>query len=316
MNIKNLSALPDSPEKDTVYRLIPTNQNQNFYDERTDRNLGILTKKDQADLKGKTIGIAGCGGMGGYLASLFVRLGVGKIKLADPENFDISNLNRQFGANKYTIGKSKSMETARICRLITTDMEIDVYPMGINKYSVEDFVSDCDIIIDEIEFWELEAPIILHRASRIRKIPVLGCNTAGFGTHLFLFTSDSMPIEDVFGVSRDEAHILDKQRRSGEMDEKKMHDLLERMLLVIAPELKNTHTEEFPRIKKRLLEEGKASIISTNPAFATGFLADRILCELIPRLYSNTNVHIPKMPGYAYMDARLVIGKIVTEKWW
>ena len=68
-----------------------------FYWERVNRSLGWLGQTDeeqrqrQAKLRELTVGIAGCGGIGGMVASRLGRLGIGRIKLADPDSFDISN---------------------------------------------------------------------------------------------------------------------------------------------------------------------------------------------------------------------------------
>lgn len=314
----NTTRLPDFAAPDTIYKLMPKSNLKipNFYPERINRNIGIITFWEQNQIKDKVVAIAGCGGMGGYLGMLLNRLGVKEIRLADPEVFDVSNINRQFGANVYTIGKSKAMETARMIHSSLPDLTIEVYPMGIRKDMVERFVSGCDLVIDEIEIWEYEAPILLHQSSRNANIPIFSCNTAGFGTHLFLFTKDSMTLEEVLEVSLEEAQAIDEARRKKQMTEDELKKFVARLLLVVAPELEKNHPKEYPRIFERLVREQKASIISTNPAFATGFLANRIALSLAPSIMTPEDTKIPKMPGYAYMDARRVEGKIFQGRWW
>lgn len=318
MNKINTVTLPEISAPDTIYRLLPKKEftKSNFYQERVDRNIGIISIWEQYQLKNKVVAIAGCGGMGGYLGILLARLGIKEIRLADPEVFDVSNLNRQFGAGVPTIGKSKAMETARMIHSTIPDVEIVVYPMGIRSEVVDEFVYGCDVVVDEIEIWEYEAPILLHQASRNANIPIFSCNTAGFGTHLFLFTKDSMTLEEVLEVSLEQARAMDEVRRKKEMSEDELKKFVARLLLVIAPELEKTHPKEYPRIFERLVMEQKASIISTNPAFATGFLANRIALELVPSIMTPYDTQIPKMPGYAYMDSRSVSGKIFQGRWW
>lgn len=85
--------------------------NDDMYWERVDRSLGWLgnTKTEQYQrqekLKNATVGIAGTGGIGGQLAQRLVRLGVRNLKLADPDTFDVSNMNRQMGADLSHIGQ-------------------------------------------------------------------------------------------------------------------------------------------------------------------------------------------------------------------
>jgi molybdopterin/thiamine biosynthesis adenylyltransferase len=314
MKTVTIKTVPQDLDMMTIYRLLPEENQDSFYKERTDRNIGILTAEDQQSLRNKVVGIAGCGGMGGYVAASLLRLGVGELRLADPEVFDVSNINRQLSATTSTLGKSKAVQTARMLRDIASDTTIVVYPMGIQEEIVSEFVSGCDIIVDEIEFWELSAPIMLHQAARHFNVSILGANTVGFGVHLFKFTSTSMTIEEVFGVTLAEAHGTDLIRKNREMSEDELEELVDKLLLVIAPELENSNPSEYPVIRHRLITEGKASIISTNPLFAAGFLADHVLLELLPQL-KHANFPIPEMPGYVYIDARKITSKIVNKKW-
>ena len=145
-NLKIVQAydLPGNPDADSVYELLPKDFSQSYYDERTDRNIGWITREEQEMLKNSVVGIAGCGGMGGLVAATLLRLGVGEIRIADIEVFDRSNLNRQFAASKNTIGKSKAFETAKILRDISDDTKIAVYPQGITEETAENFSEKCD----------------------------------------------------------------------------------------------------------------------------------------------------------------------------
>ena len=198
--IRKCIDLPERPEADTVYFFPPCNPDETYYQERTDRNVGWITKDEQQALRGMTLAIAGCGGMGGQIAEKFLRLGIGKIRIADNEVFEPSNINRQFAASRSTIGKSKALETARLLRSITDDAELTVYPQGVCEKTVSEFLAGADAVCDEIEFWAAGSRILLHREARGKGIPVFNCNTVGFGTHLFLFTPSGSTIEDCLGL--------------------------------------------------------------------------------------------------------------------
>lgn len=60
-----------------------------------ERNLGFLTLEEQERINNSVVAIAGAGGDGGLLALQFARLGVGEIRLADPDPFEAENINRQ-----------------------------------------------------------------------------------------------------------------------------------------------------------------------------------------------------------------------------
>ena len=47
-------------------------------------------------LQTKTVGIAGCGGLGSNCAVALARVGVGTLVVADFDRVEVSNLNRQY----------------------------------------------------------------------------------------------------------------------------------------------------------------------------------------------------------------------------
>ncbi len=64
-----------------------------IYWERVRRSLAWLGEDEeeqraaQETLRGATVGVAGCGGIGGALALRLARLGILNLKLADPDAF-------------------------------------------------------------------------------------------------------------------------------------------------------------------------------------------------------------------------------------
>src|SRR6185503_8211194 len=122
--------VPQNLGANEVLILGPNAASYEYYRQRVDRNLGWITWEEQLSLRSKVVGIAGCGGMGAALAERLLRLGIGEIRIADCENFDVSNINRQLAARRSTIGKNKALETARTLRSITDDTKLIVYPQG------------------------------------------------------------------------------------------------------------------------------------------------------------------------------------------
>ncbi|MCR5575568.1 MAG: ThiF family adenylyltransferase, partial [Oscillospiraceae bacterium] len=90
-------------------------------DERFIRSLGALEEEELAALRGKKLLIAGCGGLGGYLAEYLLRLGAGEIAVADPERFERSNLNRQLYCTEESLGRRKAAAAAERAALVAPD---------------------------------------------------------------------------------------------------------------------------------------------------------------------------------------------------
>ena len=319
LNIVEAYDLPSNPDADSIYVLLPKNFSQSYYDERTDRNIGWITKEEQEMLRNSVVGVAGCGGMGGHLAATLVRLGVGEVRIADCELFDVSNINRQFAATSETVGKSKAFETARMLRQISKDSKIVVYPKGISSDVVEHFVTGCNIISDEIEFWELAACIELHQCARRQNISLINAVTVGFSVFLFYFTPHSKTVEEMLGISLEEAIDLGKKIKEKPQDEAAVEKVMENVIRVFAPEIpqyysKNVLHDDRKICLERLRENGWVSIIATNPLFASGFTADRILLELLGKFGLKRDIVLtPATPGYLGIDAATMKVKIVKS---
>lgn len=312
--------VPEHGQQGEAYRLLP-HFDEAFYRERTDRNIGWITREEQEMLRHKVVGIAGCGGMGGLLASIFVRLGIGEVRIADCEVFDVSNINRQFAAMRDTVGKSKAFETAREVRRICDDTTLVVYPQGICEETVDQFLNGCDVVCDEIEFWAVGSRILLHREARKIDVSLFNCNTVGHRTFLFLFGPNTLHVEEALGLDYGEACVLQTRIRESIASEKEKQRVMNAVIRAFLPEI-----PEYSRIdgsstaqafRDRLRNEGKASIIATNPPMASGFVANRVLLSLLERFDKGryvTEVH--RMPAYFWFDAAHLDVKTVQGAWW
>ncbi len=311
------STLPDNADLNTVYRLTPIDPDEAYYQERTDRNIGWITKEEQQMLKGAVVGIAGCGGMGGTLAQIFVRLGVGEVRIADCEEFDPSNINRQFAARRNTVGVSKAIATARAVRDISDDTTLVVYPQGIVEETVESFVTGCDVICDEIEFWAIGSRILLHQYARMIGVSSFVCSTVGFGTRLMKFNPSGHTMESCVSLSLEDALIIQNKIQTRTANSEDVRSIMTKLTTGLVP---NVHGYTLPHhsfddhalVLERLEKENSASILSTNPSMASGFLADHVLLHLLNGSRSRDVVEPPEPPGYLYFDAARMDARVVT----
>ena len=77
------------------------------YHEAFSRNLGLVCASEQKDLRNARVAIPGLGGVGGSHLQALARMGVGAFHLADPDQFELVNFNRQAGASIQTVGRPK-----------------------------------------------------------------------------------------------------------------------------------------------------------------------------------------------------------------
>lgn len=283
----------------TKRTLEPELVDASYYWERVDRNMGIITPEEQEKLRQSTIGVAGCGGMGGLVAAQLARIGIGRLKIADCEVFDVSNLNRQFGARFDSIGRNKAAVTAEEIRRITPDVHIDVYEAGVTQENAGNFVDGCDVLCDEIELFAVKPRLLLHQAARRAGISLYCCDVVGFGTRIFFFTPTSMTMEEFLGLTGEES-----------FEPWIVRQLIDRF----APELCNEISEET--ITTRFIEQKKAAIFGGTPLLSAGILIDCLTITLLGRTKCPWVVPVPEMPGYCLFDAGEWKTSVVRGQWW
>lgn len=277
---------------------------QDFYDMRVNRTEVFLgrTRSEQKEAQKKisesTVGIAGTGGIGGAVALRLARFGVRKLKIADPQCFDVSNINRQLGATKSNVGRNKAEVVGEIVHDLAGDTEIEVYKDGITNDNAEDFVDECDIVLDQLEFLVLRERYALHRAFRKNKNikHILSCAVVGWAAHLYKFEHNSMILEEWYGL--DENQVLDDRAIS-------------RLIRMCAPRF--PHFPTYQDVFTWLKDNNAVPIFAGAPPLAEGLLVQRTILGLIDREYppyAKWLAPIPQM--YAY-DAASLSGEMITS---
>jgi molybdopterin/thiamine biosynthesis adenylyltransferase len=173
------------------------------YEDMIKRNIGILTMEDQDILKDSTVAIAGCGGAGGEAAIMLARMGVGHIKLSDPDTYDISNLNRQYGAKVSTLGKNKAETIASEIQDINPFCKVTVLNKGVDEGNISNFLEGSNIAVDEIDFNQPYFTALFHRRARALSIPVVSGVDVLWGSFLLFFFPESLSYEEYVGKSKD-----------------------------------------------------------------------------------------------------------------
>ena len=279
--------------------------NEKLYSDRVNRTEVFLgrTEKEQKHsqkiLSESTVGIAGTGGIGGAVALRLARFGIKKLKIADPDDFDWTNINRQLGATKNNAGKNKSKTVGEIVHDLAGDVEIEVFTDGITVDNAEEFVDECDIVLDQLEFTVIKERYALHRAFRKNKNikHVLCCAVVGWAAHLYKFEHNSMKFEDWYGV--DENQQIDEE-------------VLDRMLKLIAARF--PHFPSYKEVRRWMKDNnGAVPIFAGAPPLAEGILVPRTILGLLDKEYSPYAKWLPPVPQMYVYDAATLSGEIITS---
>lgn len=120
-------------------------------DDRFVRNLGALTEEDCALLASKTVLLAGCGGLGGYLLEYLLRLGVGHVLAADPEDFEPTNMNRQLLCTAESLGRSKAETAARRAAALGLPGRVSAHALRLDGDTLPELLLGCDAALDALD---------------------------------------------------------------------------------------------------------------------------------------------------------------------
>lgn len=165
------------------------------------RHEGLFGACELGTLATSTVAIAGVGGVGGRVAEVLARSGIGSLRLADPDVFTESNLNRQAGSTRRNLGVNKAQALAELCRDVSPLVRVETYPQGINRDNVSAFTSDAAVVVDGTDFTMPSLGLMLSREAASRSIPVvIGVEVAFAAWHSVLTGEGAF--ERLFGLPR------------------------------------------------------------------------------------------------------------------
>lgn len=172
------------------------------------RRTEILLGDNIQKLHSSNVILFGVGGVGGYVAEMLVRSGVGNITIVDFDIVDISNKNRQIIALDSTIGKSKVDVMADRLRDIwalcnVTKINEKLTPENIKNFHLEKY----DYIIDAIDM--VSSKIALITYAHENNIPIISAMGAGNRVGI-----PSFKVSDIFDTFNDGlAKVIRKKLR-------------------------------------------------------------------------------------------------------
>ena len=171
-----------------------------FYNRAFSRNRGLISEKEQQKLRNTRIAIPGMGGMGGVHAAALARTGIGKFTIADFDQFEVHNINRQQGAMASTVGQDKVLVMERAIKDISPAAEIKVINGAIGHDNVDAFLADVDVMIDALDVFAMDARRLICKRAHELGIPVISIAPLGFSTVLFVFSPTGMDCDTFFGL--------------------------------------------------------------------------------------------------------------------
>ncbi|MCK9612699.1 MAG: sulfur carrier protein ThiS adenylyltransferase ThiF [Bacteroidales bacterium] len=132
-------------------------------------------------LSKKSVGIAGCGGLGSNCAVALARVGIGKLVICD---FDIvveSNLNRQYFFYSQ-IDMKKSFALKENIKNINPFIVVEAHDIKLEHNNIPSFFQHCDVIVEAFDRADMKQMIIETVLDEMPETPlVCGIGLAGWG---------------------------------------------------------------------------------------------------------------------------------------
>ena len=125
--------------------------------------------KGQKKLLNAKVLIIGAGGLGAPAAMYLAAAGVGTIGIADADEVDLSNLQRQIIHSTQDVGKAKVQSAKETMEAINPDVKVITYRTFVDSESIMDLIKDYDFIIDGTD--NFPAKFLINDACVMAKKP-------------------------------------------------------------------------------------------------------------------------------------------------
>ena len=168
------------------------------YEEAFSRNIGWVTRIEQKTLRDSRVAIAGLGGVGGAHLIALTRLGVGAFNIADFDDFDLANTNRQTGAGMRNLGRSKADALSEMALDANPGLHLNVFADGVTAANVGAFLDGVDLYLDGLDFFAFAARQLVFRECARRGIPAITAAPLGMGAALLNFLPGRMTFDEYF----------------------------------------------------------------------------------------------------------------------
>ncbi len=127
----------------------------------------------QEHLKGASVLVSRCGGLGSVVAYELAAAGVGRLVLAHGGNIKHSDLNRQLLMTHEGLGKSRVESAERRLRELNPRLEIEAYNSNVNKENVRELVSQVDLVVDCAPLFEER--FLMNQEAVAQNKPIIEC---------------------------------------------------------------------------------------------------------------------------------------------
>jgi len=153
--------------------------------ERYSRNMVLaeLGVDGQRRLRSAGVLIVGAGGLGSPALLYLAAAGVGRIGLIDPDNVELSNLQRQVAHDTRALGTPKVISAARRARELNPDVKVETWKDRLDSDNAAELIEKFDFVIDATD--NFPAKYLINDACVLAGKPFSHAGVLKFGGQAF-----------------------------------------------------------------------------------------------------------------------------------
>jgi molybdopterin/thiamine biosynthesis adenylyltransferase len=189
----------------TVREVEVTALNLSILPLRYQRNQKTISTAQQLELMLSKVAIVGCGGLGGQEVEILARLGVGTLKVVDPDVFDEHNLNRQLLCTFATLGLPKVETAARRVAQINPVVRLIPVQKALDRTNGYEILRDIDAVVDGLD--NLPSRLDLANLCKELSLPLVHGSIGGWYGQLSTQNPGDDTVQKLYGSNGRELGI-------------------------------------------------------------------------------------------------------------
>ncbi|MDR2892708.1 MAG: ThiF family adenylyltransferase [Deltaproteobacteria bacterium] len=175
------------------------------------RNSGVFSAEQQRRLLSSKAAIIGCGGLGGHVATLLTRAGVGSLALCDGDAFSESNLNRQQVCRESNLGCNKAEAAAAEVAALASHVTLRVYPENLTAQNADAILLGADIALDCLD--SIPARLLLQKQATALGLTLIHAAIAGEEGFFALVSPGADTLQRIYESGANDAEGTNRDNR-------------------------------------------------------------------------------------------------------
>jgi len=161
------------------------------------RNQSTYDCSDQIRFLRSRVALVGLGGLGGTVAEILARAGVGALTLIDGDRFEEHNLNRQLFCTQENLGSTKASAAETRVAAINSAVETRVVPTFLSTENAFQVIAGHDVVVDCLD--NIPSRFVVEDAARQAGIPLVSAAIGGLTGHVTVIYPQDGGLEWVYG---------------------------------------------------------------------------------------------------------------------